>query len=214
MFRDTDNLQDVFDCDGWLMCINDEGTPFPAYSLRTIHGAVIQAGTLIVGTADIEDGAITNAKIGSLAVDDANIANAAIKTLKVGNLQITTGKLENNAATRPGSAYTAGAIECPDGDLTTIQTVSSFISKGGAISIWANYRIESGNHKVHIYRDGTELVEIPPAAGTYIATAMPVHITNTPGAGTYTFTLRITVQSGLSHKDAENRSLIVHELTK
>ncbi|MFW2845438.1 phage tail protein, partial [Lactiplantibacillus plantarum] len=41
---------------------------------------------LAVGTAQIGDGAITNAKIGSLAVGTAQIANAAITDAKMGNI--------------------------------------------------------------------------------------------------------------------------------
>lgn len=49
LFRNTDNLQDVFDCDGWVMCINDEGTAQPVYGLPVIHAGLIQTATI---TAD------------------------------------------------------------------------------------------------------------------------------------------------------------------
>jgi len=49
MFRDTDNLQDVFDCEGWVMCINDDGVAHPVYGLPIIHARLIQAATI---TAD------------------------------------------------------------------------------------------------------------------------------------------------------------------
>jgi len=49
MFRDTNILDDVFACDGWVMCINDEGTAHPVYGLPVIHARLIQAATI---TAD------------------------------------------------------------------------------------------------------------------------------------------------------------------
>ncbi|MCM2585121.1 phage tail protein [Lactiplantibacillus plantarum] len=45
-----------------------------------------QIADLAVGTAQIGDGAITNAKIGKLAVGTAQIANAAITDAKIGNI--------------------------------------------------------------------------------------------------------------------------------
>ena len=55
-------------------------------STTTIDGGKITAGSLNVGTAEINDAAITNAKIGDAAISSAKIANAAITNAKIGGV--------------------------------------------------------------------------------------------------------------------------------
>jgi hypothetical protein len=50
IFRDTNDLNDVFNSNGWVMCINDEGSSHPVYGLPVIHARLIQAATI---TADL-----------------------------------------------------------------------------------------------------------------------------------------------------------------
>ncbi|WP_455386235.1 beta strand repeat-containing protein [Lactiplantibacillus pentosus] len=52
---------------------------------------------LAVGTAQIGDGAITNAKIGSLAVGTAQIANGAITNAQIGSLAVDTANIKDAA---------------------------------------------------------------------------------------------------------------------
>ncbi|MDT7002166.1 beta strand repeat-containing protein [Lactiplantibacillus pentosus] len=52
---------------------------------------------LSVGTAQIGDGAITNAKIGKLAVGTAQIANGAITDAQIGSLAVGTAQIKNEA---------------------------------------------------------------------------------------------------------------------
>ncbi len=52
---------------------------------------------LAVGTAQIGDGAITNAKIGSLAVGTAQIANGAITNAQIGSLAVDTTNIKDAA---------------------------------------------------------------------------------------------------------------------
>ena len=54
---------------------------------------------LAVGTAQIGDGAITNAKIGSLAVGTAQIANGAITNAQIGSLAVDTTKIKDASIT-------------------------------------------------------------------------------------------------------------------
>jgi len=184
MFRDTNNLQDVFDAEGWLMCINDEGTAYPAYSLRTIHGAVIQAGTLIVGTADIEDAAITTAKIKDLAVE--------------------TAKVKDNAITFPVSAYTESGWEKGD-----IQTVS-ITTTGGPVVIIGSVRVKAAgtaevlhrDYVVSLKRDTNEIYTSGTlyvfcwGEGTTGYTLTTVCYKETPSAGTYTYKLNLASDFG------------------
>ncbi|MBF9193652.1 hypothetical protein I4I21_12995, partial [Lactiplantibacillus plantarum] len=54
---------------------------------------------LAVGTAQIGDGAITNAKIGSLAVGTAQVANGAITNAQIGSLSVDTTKIKDASIT-------------------------------------------------------------------------------------------------------------------
>ncbi|WP_423716840.1 beta strand repeat-containing protein [Lactiplantibacillus pentosus] len=54
---------------------------------------------LAVGTAQIGDGAITNAKIGSLAVGTAQVANGAITNSQIGSLAVDTTKIKDASIT-------------------------------------------------------------------------------------------------------------------
>lgn len=55
--------------------------------------------TSLVGTTNISDAAITNAKIGDLAVDTAKIADASIVTAKIADANITNAKIANATIT-------------------------------------------------------------------------------------------------------------------
>lgn len=67
--------------------------PFTVVSTSyTNNGVTVPVGTYIKD-AYIENGAITNAKIGSLAVDTAKIADASISNAKIQNAAITTAKI-------------------------------------------------------------------------------------------------------------------------
>ncbi|MCE6032140.1 phage tail protein [Lactiplantibacillus pentosus] len=54
---------------------------------------------LSVGTAQIGDGAITNAKIGSLAVGTAQVANGAITNAQIGSLAVDTTNIKDASIT-------------------------------------------------------------------------------------------------------------------
>lgn len=56
-----------------------------------------QIANLAVGTAQIGDGAITNAKIGNLAVGTAQIANGAITNAQIGSLAVDTANIKDAA---------------------------------------------------------------------------------------------------------------------
>lgn len=174
IFRTTDNLQDVFDCDGWLMCINESGTPYAAYALRVIHGALIQAGTISAQYGQIADATITTAKI----------ANLAVETLKIAD----------NAVTIPTSAYTDGTIEVPQSAYTTIQQIT-VTSTGSAIHLicstslfavaatkYIDIRLRRGSTTIY------ESINFHCVADNYASVAFGIQ--DTPGAGSVTYYLQ------------------------
>ncbi|AVW07270.1 phage tail protein [Lactiplantibacillus plantarum] len=60
----------------------------------------------VIGTAEIANGAITNAQIGNEAVNSAKIADLAVGTAQIGNATITSAKIANLAV---GTAQIANA---------------------------------------------------------------------------------------------------------
>jgi len=57
----------------------------------------VQGGQVFMNSAFIQNGSITNAKIGSAAIGYAQIADAAIGTAKIADAQITTAKIQDLA---------------------------------------------------------------------------------------------------------------------
>lgn len=90
MFRATNNLQDVLNCDGWIMCIGESGVASPVFARKLIHGGIIQAGTI---TAEF-------GQIAALTVGTAEMKNLAVETIKI----------KDQAVTLMVAAYTAGVI--------------------------------------------------------------------------------------------------------
>lgn len=75
-----------------------------------VDGAILarhlSAGSIAVGTAAIQNGAIVNSMIANLAVNTAKIADLAVSAAKIGDLQVTTSKI---ALLAVGTAQIASA---------------------------------------------------------------------------------------------------------
>jgi len=194
MFRDTDSLQDVFDCDGFLMCINDSGTPYPAYNLPVIHGGVIQAGTLVVGTADIENLAVTTAKINNLAVE--------------------TLKIANNAVTYPVSSYTAGLVTISTSWVTLASV--SITSTGASLFLSFSCIFVKGNLTdvdIRIRRVATDIYTAFHDLTAMVTIPFASCLTDQPSSGSYTYYFQAR-RNGVNNLQARNRSLFVIETKK
>ena len=61
---------------------------------------IVSGGTVFIKDAMIQDGAITNAKIGTAAIDEAKIATAAITEAKIGTAEISEAKIQDAAIAR------------------------------------------------------------------------------------------------------------------
>jgi len=209
------------------MCINESGVAYPAFGIKIIHGSVIQAGTLIVGTADIEDAAIveakianlavTEGKIGALAVTDAKIGNLQVKTAKIDNLQVTTGKLANNAATYPAGAYTAGS-QTVNTSTVTLQSVT-ITATGANVQVTASTGIiayigTGAWGYFQLYRGDTLIYQSP---GCWIMSGggqicSPV-VLDTPSSGSVTYYLKAYADRN-GCLEASARSLVLLESKK
>jgi len=226
IFRSTNTLQDVFDVDGWVMCINESGVAYPAFGIKVIHGSVIQAGTLIVGTADIEDAAVTTAKIDNLAVTSAKIDDLAVISAKINDLAVNTAKIENlavgtqkitdNAVTKPVSAYSASGYWIGTSN-TTLQS-ASITATGAPVQVISCCCLVGmgGSTAVYIclYRDNTLIYEGP---GQYVLLdyahyATPI-IQDTPPAGDRIYKL-VAYALNANCCEAYGRSISVLEVKK
>jgi hypothetical protein len=69
---------------------------------------VIQPGQGTVGTAQIQDSAITTAKIAAEAVVEADLANSAVTTVKIANAAVTPAKLSQPLTSDTAKASTSG----------------------------------------------------------------------------------------------------------
>ena len=79
-------------------------------------------GNMAVGTAQIANGAITNAQIGSLAVGTANIKDAAINSAKIAKLAVGTAQIGDGAITNAKIGKLAvGTAQIANGAITDAQ---------------------------------------------------------------------------------------------
>lgn len=117
----------------WARVIDPAGNEGPFFPVSATAG--VSATTLAtappansVGTTQLQNGAVTNAKIGSLAVDTANIANAAITNAKIGNLEVDNAKIQNIAANKLLAGTITAAISI------TSPTITGGTITGGSIN--------------------------------------------------------------------------------
>lgn len=85
----------------------------------TIGGVTVPAGVYMTD-AFIQNGSISNAKIGNLAVDNAKIADAAISFAKIGDLQVSTAKIAFGAIDNARLGFAAvGTANIQDAAINT-----------------------------------------------------------------------------------------------
>ncbi len=229
----------------WVRAISTGGTPGPfnatAGTAQTVSAvdtafiadaAIVEAkiASLAVTNAKIASLAVTNAKIANLAVDTAQINTAAITNAKIGNLAVDTLQLANQAVTIPVSAYTSGAINSYAGSSQTTNTVVqsvSIISTGAPIYISSSLTITLVSFSgigcafgIKILRGSTIIYQgylVGVDSNTFFPIDSAYNISETPGTGTYTYTLVVTTygpSGGNTSVDANVRSLLALETKK
>lgn len=179
----------------------------------TLNGVLVPTGTYI-RDAWIQNGTISNAKIGLLAVDTANIANLAVSEAKIDNLAVSEAKIANLAVTSAkidNAAITTAKI----GDLQvdTIKITGNAVSqtafaeaynatstgvtitaRNGTVIIWATFYPNSISARwYYIKRNGTAIKSL------YISvvTSPVFMVADTPGSGAFTYTAECSVTSNL-----------------
>jgi hypothetical protein len=194
-----------------------------------VTAAKVSTNEVIAFSANIKDGVIQTAKIG----------DAQISTAKIGDLQVSTLKIANNAVTIPVSAYTAGVISF-GGTLNAWTTVQSatITSSGSPIFISTSFNPnilpDTGSTaggapvRVRLLRGATTIYQADMTCSSFldgsgvnyahvIQSIFAFNISDTPGAGTFTYDLQFArVQTLGSFFTAEvyNRSILLLETKK
>jgi len=199
-FRTTNDASVAVTVGRWYMCRNVAGVAYPTIPFPGVHAGVLQAGTITAGYGQL--------------------ANLAVVTAKIADLAVETLKIKDNAVTVPASVYTAGAI-----NPQTLEFTSSgsplFISTSFAIGIhWtSSSENELKWYNVKIKRDTTVIFD----SGGYClwgftnmtrTFSVSFGFTDNPEAGTYTYSVLLTGETGDADYGASHFSLFVIETKK
>jgi len=176
----------------------------------------------------------TSTYIASLKADVIQLDNLTLDTDGSGNLKIKalgvdTAYITDNAVSNVQSAYTSGAISCPENATTTVQT-RSLSSIGKPVLVMLSLTAVTGTAPAYvaasIYRDSTLIWN---SAAFYVASnggfSLPLayQFVDTPTGSltnpvTYSYTLRVSVSAvptaGSPIVSATSRTLSVVELKK
>ncbi len=154
------------------------GTGADALQPFAISGGVVYANNLMVGNANIVNGAITTAKIDTAAITSAKIGTAEVGTLKIAG----------NAVTIPTGYYNA-AIVAGAGMGTPIIVADLYLTLTQAGKILINFTASQGYgaglkaSDAFMYVDGVVVNQVP--SGVAFTTNMSMSYQATLSAGTY-----------------------------
>lgn len=174
-----------------------------------ITATAIGTNEIIAYTANIADAIITGAKIAAATIGSANIQDAAITSAKIGDAQIITAKIADlqvdtikiadNAVTIPVSAYTSGSISTFNSGpyYMDIQSVT-ITSLGQPISILSSCvfaSLDNFTFTFYINRNGGTDIWSADYKAVIGSNIFCNAFSDTPGAGTYTYYLRVSWSS-------------------
>lgn len=156
---------------------------------------------------------------GTLSVQNLEVDGAYIKTLSVDTIHI-----KNAAITNQITSYTAGTIALTGTTRVTLQQVI-ITTDGGRVELIANFHLFTENSSTY-----TVLIEIlrepgpvtvytvtlsSPIAGADFFGLQHINWVDTPSAGTYTYSLRVTLsRDDMTSESASNRYLSATEVKK
>jgi len=218
-FKTTDTLATAIGAGKWVMCYNASGVPWVADAHKIIHGGLVQADTITADKISVTTLAAINADLGNVTAGNVSACTLDVETADITNLNVTTGKLADNAATVPVSAYTAGDIGYPGNQAgATIQTLE-FTTTGEALLIDFTCMIDEWGEAYYIlelYRDAsmiydTDTLRHPAPSGSIFGGQVSFSFVDTPSAGTYDYDVRLKTYDVI---DVSRRSLRVMELKK
>lgn len=219
VFRDTDVLQDVFDADGWVMCLNESGVAYPAFARKLIHGGIIQAGTITAEYGQIAALTVGSAELKDLAVDTAKIGNLQVSSAKIADLTVGTGKITVDAITKAAEDFNAAEQDCGAG-ITNVAAAAITLVAGGFVKIEASVTLAfdalNTTISVRVRRTGDSTDTLYTSnsiawIGGGEASFAPL-LSDSPGAGSYTYTLAIISSDANVH--AYNACIIAQQFKR
>lgn len=172
----TTNLVSVATAPGnWCMCRNVDGVAHPTNAMMVANIGILLAGFLRVGTADIDDLAVTTAKINDLAVE--------------------TLKIKDQAVTVPASVSGTSLDFTSTGE-------NLYVHASGVIYIYHTYLTdwEKWRYTLQVKRSGNIIYNSGEMQKWTYLRYQKVHlpwsvgITDAPGAGSYVYTINLTIQ--------------------
>jgi hypothetical protein len=182
---DPDELLTYLAAGSWLICQNVSGVPYPATPIQVLHAAIIIAKT--------------------------------IRTTHLIAECITTPKVADGAITGTVTAY----VEAESSSITTETSFvdATFVASGDAdveVTVFFSARTSGASSLVtyRIYRDTTEILEMPITGGYFVnQNEMQVlSVTDNPSAGEYDYS--VTAEDSLAGVILFNRLLKVQEFKK
>jgi len=178
------------------------GTPVALADINTTESSKLSG---IAAGATV--GAPTGTPVGSITAGD--VSSTINSGGGVASNQVATGAIQGNAVTEANSAFTAAQILCPPSTLTTVQTLT-VATTGEPVFVFFNSQFNnSGAYAdVGLYLDGSLILDMvcTSALQTFSAT-----FTHTPSAGTHTYAVKVTPNSGVTDRGVSNRSLFLLE---
>lgn len=207
VFSTATVLATVISDNGFLMILNTSGSGSLTTQIPVLHGGVIQAGTLIVDWADIN-----NVSIQTADIDDLQVTSA-----KIGNLEVGTSNIANNATTLVDSELISGSQNSSSS--YTNGASATIVSQGGPIEI--NYSIDHTmndypNHTMALRRGTTELIVVAfdeTQDGLFSGSFL-----DTPGSGSQTYHISHKRSSsssgGFPSASVSNRLVYIKEFLK
>jgi hypothetical protein len=195
-FRTTNSVATATAAGNWLMCRNIEGTAYPADGIMLAQIGILLGGFLVIGTADIEDAAITTAKIN--------------------NLNVTTLKIADDAVTVPVSAYTDGGMTID----TTLRTLVSvgITTEGGTVMVICNVFLGTTDLTdllLYVVRDSTTIHTSSTIRVFFNSKGyQTIVLKDTPGTGTFTYYFKAKRTGGNVNATGSKRTIFVMETKK
>lgn len=181
----------------------------------------IDSGQVFLNDAYIKDASITNAKIDSLNaskitagfIDAARVQvdSLGFDKLTQGSINIVTSMIQANAVTLNESAIATGVVSGITGTQDIISR--SITSSGQDLIIQGSVILFSdGAFTIYLLRNGSSIASYSLTAAGGIFVTVPIGLIDTPGAGTYTYTIRIVMASGAVNYNY--RSIVISELKR
>jgi len=176
----------------------------------TVVAQVIDGNLLVLGS-------VTATK---LILDGVTLSADVSGSLKISDSGVNTVQIANNAVTVPSSAFTTSNISCPDATETTVQSLS-VTTTGATIFVIFSIQIKTTTgigsfFNINFYR-GTTLLYTARVWANTAGSIEPINsssLSDSPGAGTYTYTIKVSPLGTGSGAVTANRSLLALEAKK